>query len=217
MNKLNLVLKILLLLVFALFFSIIGVNKKIIDNFNDKNLLEENIDNLRGIIWANYTFITISLSIAITIIVSKKYYYTYKWTVLFSIFFILLNTGLVIFEEISIRNYKKVEVEHLNNVYIISSVMNILYFILFIKLIKITDDIQSFEPSIRQVQQYLREGPYMNRFRSNYNSPETTNYDNSPSYFEDVYNDENFTTSDEVVFDEDLGITFRPRTTIARY
>ena len=95
--------------------------------------------------------------------------------------------------------------------------MNILYFILFIKLIKITDDIQSFEPSIRQVQQYLREGPYMNRFRSNYNSPETTNYDNSPSYFEDVYNDENFTTSDEVVFDEDLGITFRPRTTIARY
>ena len=217
MNKLNLVLKILLLLVFALFFSIIGINKKTIDNYDDKNSLEDNINNLRGLIWANYTFITISLAIGITIIISRKYYYTYRWTVLFAIFFILLNTGLVVFEEISINKYKKVEVEHLNNVYTISSVMNILYFILFIRLIKITDDIKSFEPSSRDVQQYLREGPYMNRFRSNYSSPETRNYDNSPSYLEGVYNDGDFITSDEVVFDEDLGITFRPRSRIEKY
>jgi hypothetical protein len=218
MNKLNLVLKILLLLVFALFFSIIGVNKKTIDNYNDKNSLEENIDNLRGIIWANYTFIIISLSIAITIIVSKKYYYTYKWTVLFSIFFILLNTGLVVFEEISIRNYKKVEVEHLNNVYIISSVMNILYFVLFIRLIKITDDITlSFQPSVRDVQQYLRDGPYLNRFRSNYRSPSTVTYEEEPSYFEGLDTDRGSMISDEVVFDEDLGITFRPKMRTSSY
>ena len=218
MNKLNLVIKILLLLVFALFFSIIGVNKKTIDNFNDKNSLEENIDNLRGIIWANYTFITISLSIAITIIVSKKYYYTYKWTVLFSIFFILLNTGLVVFEEISIRNYKKVEIEHLNNVYIISSVMNILYFVLFIRLIKITDDIApSFQPSVADVQQYLRDGPYLNRFRSNYRSPSTVTYEEEPSYFEGLNTDRGYMMSDEVVFDEDLGITFRPKMRTSSY
>ena len=141
MNKLNLLLKLLAILVFALFFSIIGVNKKTIDSYNDKNTLEDNIDNLRGIIWANYSFITVSLAITITIIVTKKYYNKYKWTVLFALFFIVLNTGLVAFEEISIKKYKTVEVLHLNNVYIISSVMNIVFFILFIRMIKITDDI----------------------------------------------------------------------------
>ena len=74
MNKLNLSLKLLVVLVFALFFSIIGVNKKTIDSYNDKDALEDNIDNLRGIIWSNYTFITVSLAIAITILVTKRYY-----------------------------------------------------------------------------------------------------------------------------------------------
>jgi len=218
MNKLNIILKILLLLVFALFFSIIGLNKKTIDNFNDKTTLEENTDNLRGVIWANYTFMTISLAVGITIIVAKRYYYSYKQTVLFTIFFILLNTGLVVFEELSIKNNNTVGIEQLNNVYIISSVMNVVYFILFVRLIKITNDIT---PSIIEDEEILTNDPNLNRFRRIFgridrringtrnrmiNRSPSTVTDDEPSYFEG-YNPNN----DEIIFDPERGITFRSR------
>ena len=217
MNKLNLSLKLLVVLVFALFFSIIGVNKKTIDSYNDKDALEDNIDNLRGIIWSNYTFITVSLAIAITILVTKRYYNKYKWTILFAIFFIVLNTGLVAFEEITIKEYETVEVSHLNNVYIISSIMNIVYFILFIRMIKIIDDItKSFEPTLEDVQEYVREGPYTARSGRGYDYSD--NYDNEPSYFEGVSGEDIGTiTSEDVIFDEEQGITFRPRMRTASY
>ena len=251
MNKLNLVLKLLIVLVFALFFSIIGVTKKTIDSYNDKDALEDNIDNLRGILWANYTFITLSLAIGLTIIIVKKYYQKYKWTVIFTIFFILLNTGMNIFEELTIKEYETVEISQLNNVYIISSIMNIIYFILFIRLIKIVDDItQPQEYSSSEVEQNIRNGPY-NRMKGRgyvpfygddedndeYNGNSNGNgngeyngedYDEEPSYFEGAYggryghhtldhlrktpildNDAEI-TSDDVEFDEELGITFKP-------
>jgi len=219
MNKLNLVLKLLIVLVFALFFSIIGVTKKTIDSYNDKDALEDNIDNLRGIIWANYTFITISLAIGLTIIIVRKYYQKYKWTVLFTIFFILLNTGLNVFEELTIKEYETVEISQLNNVYIISSIMNILYFILFIRLIKIVDDItQPQEYTSSEVNEYLRNGPYTRRVERSVSTK--NDEDDEPSYFEGAYggmygqhrlNDIEL-TSDDVEFDEDLGITFKPST-----
>lgn len=214
MNKLNLLLKLLIVLVFALFFSIIGINKKTIDSFNDKSKLEDNIDNLRGIIWSNYTFVIVSISIALTIIVTKKYYQKYKWTVLFALFFIVLNTGLVAFEEITIKKYNEVEVSHLNNVYIISSIMNIVYFILFIRLIKITDDItKPYEPTALEVDEYIREGPYVTQINRRY----PVDDDDEPSYFEGAYGNrygehrmgDVELTSDDVEFDEDMGITFR--------
>lgn len=219
MNKINLLLKLLIVLVFALFFSIIGVTKKTIDSYNDKDALEDNIDNLRGIIWANYTFITVSLAIGLTMIIAKKYYQKYKWTVLFTIFFIILNTGMNIFEELTIKEYETVEISQLNNVYIISSIMNIVYFILFIRLIKIVDDItQPQEYNSMEVDKYLRNGPYTTRVERSILTKNDD--DDEPSYFECVYggrygkytlNDTEL-TSDDVVFDEDLGITFKPRT-----
>lgn len=228
MNKINLLLKILIVLVFVLFFSIIGVTKKTIDSYNNKDDLEDNIDNLRGIIWANYTFITVSLAIALTIIIAKKYYQKYKWTVLFSIFFILLNTGLNVFEELTIKEYETVEVSQLNNVYIITSVMNILYFILFVRLIKIVDDIcEPQEYTSVQVDEYIRNGPAIRNRQAILNEqsiptrgyvPNYIDEDDEPSYSEGAYGGQYRQhalsdvelTSDDVEFDEDLGITFKP-------
>ena len=229
MNKINLLLKLLIVLVFALFFSIIGVTKKTIDSYNNKDDLEDNIDNLRGIIWANYTFITISLAIALTMIIAKKYYQKYKWTVLFSIFFILLNTGLNGFEELTIKEYETVEVSQLNNVYIITSVMNIVYFILFVRLIKIVDDIcEPQEYTSMEVDEYIRNGPSVRNRQAIRNEesittsyvPNYTDEDDEPSYFEGAYGGQYGQhglsdielTSDDVEFDEDLGIIFKPRT-----
>uniref|UniRef100_A0A6C0I6X7 Uncharacterized protein n=1 Tax=viral metagenome TaxID=1070528 RepID=A0A6C0I6X7_9ZZZZ len=142
MNKLNLSLKLLIVLVFVLFFTIIGLNKKAIDSFNTSDL-EYNIDNVRGVLWANYTFIVVSVAIGITVIVSKRYYFKYKWIVGFSIMYILLLTGLTVYEEISIRNYREVDKSALNNVYVITTIMNFIYFILFVKLMNITDTINA--------------------------------------------------------------------------
>ena len=77
-------------IVFVLFFSIIGVNKKLIDsieNNDDSNEIQKNINSVRGLIWTNYCFITISLIISLYFIISKKYYLRNKWIVLFSILF----------------------------------------------------------------------------------------------------------------------------------
>ena len=227
MNKLNLVLKLLIVLVFALFFSIIGVTKKTIDSYNDKDALEDNIDNLRGIIWANYTFIIVSLAIGLTIIIVKKYYQKYKWTVLFTVFFILLNTGMNIFEELTIKEYETVEISQLNNVYIISSIMNIVYFILFVRLIKIVDDItQNKEYSAIEVDEFIKNGPYNKTSKQGY----VSDYDDNeePSVFEGAYggiygrhtldhlrkspilDNSREITSDDVEYDDELGLIFKP-------
>ena len=142
MNKLNLSLKLLIVLVFILFFTIIGLNKKTIDSLNTSDL-EYNIDNVRGVLWANYTFIIVSVAIGITVIVSKRYYFKYKMIVGFSIMYILLLTGLTVYEEISIRNYREVDKSTLNNVYVITTIMNFIYFILFVQLMNITDTINA--------------------------------------------------------------------------
>ena len=171
MRKINLILKLLLLVVFGLFFTIIGINKKTIDFLNNQEELENNINTLRGVIWSNYTFITVSLSIALTVIISKRYYHKYKWTIIFSIFFILLNTGLTVFEELTIKDYKKIDKMKLNNVYIVTSVMNIIYFILFVRLIKICDDILEPSESLynsSEVNEYLKNGPYRKKIRQVY-------------------------------------------------
>jgi len=174
MHRLHFLLKVLLILAFVLFFSIIGINKKTIDSLENKVELENNIDTLRGIIWTNYTIIIVSLSISLTLIVAKKYYYKYKWTILFGIMFILLNTGLTVFEEITIRNYKEIDIVKLNNIYIISSVMNIIYFILFTRLLKITNDI-SFA-----TKNYLNEN--LEKYMS------VPFQDDEPEYFNGLYN-----------------------------
>lgn len=183
MNKLILILKLLVVLVFALFFSIIGINKKTIDSYDNKDKLEENIDILRGIIWSNYTFITISLAIAVTIIITKKYYIKYKWIVLFAIFFIFLNTGMLVFEEFGIKKIESVQVSNLNNIYIISSIMNIVYFILFVKMIKIIDDISNPIYSLTNVSEYIYP---KNKLRNVYSVDYDDiydNYDDVPNYF----------------------------------
>lgn len=189
MRKINLILKLLLLVVFGLFFTIIGINKKTIDSLNNQEELENNINTLRGVIWSNYTFITVSLSIALTVIISKRYYHKYKWTIIFSIFFILLNTGLTVFEELTIKDYKKIDKIKLNNVYIVTSVMNIIYFILFVRLIKICDDILEPSESLynsSEVNEYLKNGPYRKKIRQVY-VPYQDENDIENSYFEGYY------------------------------
>ena len=235
MNKLNLVLKLLVVVTFALFFSIIGINKKTIDSYNNKNELKVNINNLRGIIWANYTFITISLSIALTMIIAKRYYQKYKWTVLFGIFFILLNTGLNVFEELTIREYETVEISHLNNIYIISSIMNIVYFMLFVRLIKITDDISNpMEHEHSSLEEQYPNGPCAKKLGRGYvpydeDEPSPWNgrrnsgqifEDEEPSYFEGAYggiygetglNDNVEFDDGSRILDDDMELRFEPK------
>ena len=178
MHRIKLLLKIIIVIVFALFFSIIGVNKKTIDSINDKKELEKNIDTLRGVMWANYTFITVSLSIALTLIVVRKYYQEYKWTVIFGIVFGLLNTFLVALEEMLIKD-NNVDESKLNSIYAITIIMNIIYFILFVRLINITngiiDDSETY--TSEEVEEHIRSGPYQRP----YYSPST------PSEFEGAY------------------------------
>jgi hypothetical protein len=76
MNSLGILqntLLVIIVIIVALFFSIIGINKKTIDSIDNLNDLEKNINDLRGLIWANYTFVTISVMIQITIIISTGY------------------------------------------------------------------------------------------------------------------------------------------------
>jgi hypothetical protein len=48
---------------------------------------------------------------------------------------------IVVFEELRIRNYREVDVSSLYNVYIITTIMNIMYFILFGVLFNVTNKI----------------------------------------------------------------------------
>ena len=133
MNIYNVLQYTLTSIVFLLFCLIIGINKKTIDSLDNLNDLKKNINDIRGLIWANYAFITLSLLIEITII-SNRYYKTNNWTIIFTLIFLALNTVLVIFEELTIGQYKEVDIVKLNNVYIITTIMNIVYFILFVVL-----------------------------------------------------------------------------------
>jgi hypothetical protein len=132
MNSFNFIKYLLLLIVFILFFSIVGVNKKTIDSIDNLTELQKNINDLRGLIWANYIFVSISLLIDI-LIISKRYYKVNKTTIIFTLIFIVLTTSLVIFEELSIKDYK-VDIVKLNNIYIITTITNTIYFLLFILL-----------------------------------------------------------------------------------
>jgi|688.fasta_scaffold173258_5 hypothetical protein len=140
MDKIKLSLNILLVLSIASLIAIILVNKKTIESLNTYEF-NDNIDILRNVIWANYVLTTICIVIVLTVIIVKKYYNVYSWTVLLGILFILLNTGLTIYEQYLLKDEETINREKLNNIYIINSVISILFFILFSQLINISDKI----------------------------------------------------------------------------
>ena len=89
MNKIYLILNFFLLTIFILFFSIIGVNKKTIDSFNNKNELETNKKNLRGLLWTNYSLIILTLIFSMFYIFKTGNYINNKPIIIFTILYIL--------------------------------------------------------------------------------------------------------------------------------
>jgi hypothetical protein len=159
MLNLNTLLKLLLVVVFVLFFSIIGVNKKTIDSLNNFNELKDNVETLRGVLWANFTFIFVSIAIALTFIVAKRMTQRYKMTVAFCGFFLLLLIGLTIYEEIILRDFETSDKKKFDNIYIISSVLNIMFLVMFVGLIKIVDQsyVNADEIPPEMMDEYLRD------------------------------------------------------------
>lgn len=199
MNKLDIIIKLLIIVVLALYISIIVINKKTIEEYNNKNSLEYNIDILRGLIWANYTFITITFAIVLTIIVTKNKYKKYKLVITLSILYILLNTSLNIYLDLILKN--KVDKTVLNNVYIISSVLNLIYFMLIVYMVAVTNKLMKHtEYTHNEVDEYIRYG---------YNP----NYYNEPSDTVSEYyiNDNDEITADNIEVDDELGIVIKPR------
>ena len=144
MNKIYLILNFFLLTIFILFFSIIGVNKKTIDSFNNKNELETNKKNLRGLLWTNYSLIILTLIFSMFYIFKTGNYINNKPIIIFTILYILLNTGMTVFQEfiISNSNSNSKESDKLKNIYIITSIMNIVYFVTIVKIMVIINKIQ---------------------------------------------------------------------------
>lgn len=140
MLSLTTILNLLLVVTFGLFFAIIGVNKKTIDNMNNQSELIDNIETLRGVIWANFTFMLISIAVVLTYIFTKQVFYKYKMTVMFGLFFGIALIGVTIYEEIILRNYETNNKKQYENIYIISSIVNVVFFILFVRMIKYVNE-----------------------------------------------------------------------------
>jgi hypothetical protein len=197
MFTLSFILKIVLVIIFSLYFTVIGINKKTIDSLDNKDELKRNLNTLRGILWSKYAILSLSLIVTSIYIVKKKYYEEYKWTIIFTIFFILLNTGMTVFEEFIVRNIENVDTEKLNNIYIISTIMSVVYFILLVRLINIVDNISVDEFGNLQIARYLRNYPY-----EQYLDNENYEYEDSMYRTPDEYN-ENYReiTSDNIMND----------------
>jgi hypothetical protein len=144
--KITIFLKFIMFIVVVMFFSLIGVNKKLIDSTKNNNLneIQSNINSVRGVLWTNFAFINLSLIISLYFIISKRYYIQNKWFVISCVLFILLNTGLTIYEEIILKNIvENNEYDSLNNIYIITCIMTFVFFITIVKLINSINSIYS--------------------------------------------------------------------------
>ena len=74
MFTLSFILKIVLVVIFSLYFTVIGINKKTIDSLDNKDELKRNLNTLRGILWSKYAILSLSLIVTSIYIVKKKYY-----------------------------------------------------------------------------------------------------------------------------------------------
>ena len=132
-----------IILIIILYASIIYMNKKIIDNYSDKKNLLNDINNLRGLLWANYIFTTV-ISIYLMIkLYSKNGFYNNKFMFVITIFILLLNTGLSMHEETLLKTIDIYKTEHnLNNIYTITTIMSVVNIISLLALIYTNDKSQ---------------------------------------------------------------------------
>ena len=207
----------IIFVIFVLFFSIIGVNKKLIDSIeknDDSNEIQKNINSVRGLIWTNYFFITVSLIISLYFIISKKYYLRNKWIVLFSILFILLNTGLTVYEEIILQNVlNSKKISSLNNIYIITCIMSFVFFILIVKLNLINKmyyEIDSLNiKKFNRFNRFVMNNPFHEySYEDSVTTPSSINYD-----IEDVNNeifdiDKIYRDDDNYIYDKRRNVSF---------
>jgi hypothetical protein len=215
--KITIFLKFIMFIVFVIFFSLIGVNKKLIDSTKNNNLneIQSNVNSVRGLLWTNFAFINLSLIISLYFIISKRYYIQNKWFVISSVLFILLNTGLTIYEEIILKNIvENNEYDSLNNIYIITCIMTFVFFITIVKLINSINSIYSDYDKIDLMR--------INRFnRDVMNIPFTDDdlYEisvSTPSMTDDINYNENFDIdeffeNDKIYGDDDIYINNRRR------
>jgi hypothetical protein len=165
-------------------------------------------------LWTNFAFINLSLIISLYFIISREYKKN-KWFVISCVLFILLNTGLTIYEEIILKNIvKNNEYESLNNIYIITCIMTFVFFITIVKLINSINNIYSEYDKID-----LMKNNHFNRNVMNIPFTDDDLYEisvSTPSMKDDTnYNDsfdiDEFFENDKIYGDDDIYINNRTR------
>jgi magnesium-transporting ATPase (P-type) len=99
------------------------INKKTIDNFDNKIELHENIKNLKILIWINFTIVNIITIYLMYVVFSKKSIKKHFIIFILNIFLIILNIGVSLYMEITLQDPTK---DKLNNIYIISTMSTII-------------------------------------------------------------------------------------------
>lgn len=151
-----------IMLIIGLYIATIYLNKKTIDNYSSISERDKNLNNLRGLFWSSYitsTVITIYLLIKLY---SKKGFYYNKSAFVITILILLLNTGLIIHEEYTIKELLlKINTQHnLDDMYTIPTIMTVVNIISLLALMYTNKEENG---TIKQTQNIMYENVFQNR------------------------------------------------------
>ena len=151
-----------IMLIIGLYIATIYLNKKTIDNYSSISERDKNLNNLRGLFWSSYitsTVITIYLLIKLY---SKKGFYYNKSAFVITILILLLNTGLIMHEEYTIKELLlKINTKHnLDDMYTIPTIMTVVNIISLLALMYTNKEENG---TIKPTQNIMYENVFQNR------------------------------------------------------
>ena len=150
-----------IVLIIGLYIVIVSLTKKTIDDYSNISERDKNLNNLRGLTWANYITTTVITIYLLIKLFSKTGFYYNKSMFVIIILILLLNTALTIHEEILLKDLLiKINTEHnLNNIYITSTIMIVINVISLLALINTNDNSKIYTPNYKTIQyEYTEEG-----------------------------------------------------------
>lgn len=148
-------------LIIGLYIGTITLNKKTIDDYSNISQRDKNLNNLRGLTWANYITTTVITIYLLIKLFSKTGFYYNKSMFVITILILLLNTALTIHEEILLKELLiKINTEHnLNNIYVTSTIMIVINVISLVSLMYINDNSKIYTPNYETIKyEYTQEG-----------------------------------------------------------
>jgi hypothetical protein len=140
-----------ILLIIGLLIAVLTINKVTIDNYSNKMELYVNINNLRGIVWANYVLVTIITLYLMVKLYGKAGIKNNVSIFVLNVMILLLNTGLTSYEETVLTNTKTQDKDHeLNYIYLVSAILSVVNIANIITLLYHLDNYTSLNmPSIQ--------------------------------------------------------------------